>query len=210
MLTKKAWLLLPLGLITLACGTAKKSASHSNYTVIVDDGTSTPVPTGATPPVTAPKTYGPIQHKYAAYLNVPPGEITNMRLYGFIDEWLSTPYLWGGTDKRGIDCSAFMQKLLDQVYTIRIPRTSIQQFFTDYIERFGSKKYLSEGDLVFFKTIGENVVSHVGLYLGNRKFINASSSKGVSIASLDDAYWKKRYVAAGRVRTSMLTNYKDK
>jgi len=131
-------------------------------------------------------------------------------LYRFIDNWLYTPYLWGGTSKSGIDCSAFVQKLLEYVYQINLPRTSIEQFYTDWIELYISKQYLSEGDLIFFKTIDGNPVTHIGFYLKNRMFVNSSSSKGVSIASLDDAYWKKRFVAAGRIKSSMLSNYKKK
>ena len=146
--------------------------------------------------------YDSIQIKYAAFLNVQPEVITNGRLYRYIDKWLYTPYKWGGVDRNGIDCSAFLQSLLEEVYTIHIPRTSVQQFFNQRVEKFKSAHYLSEGDLVFFRTMDNAIVSHVGLYLHNNMFINASSSKGVSIASLEDPYWKKRYVAAGRVRTA--------
>lgn len=145
--------------------------------------------------------YNAIQIKYAQYLNTAPQQIQNLRLYAFIDQWLSTPYKWGGTDEKGIDCSAFMQRLLAEVYGITIPRTSVQQFFDDWVDRFGSSQYLSEGDLVFFRTMDDKIISHVGLYLQNRMFVNSSSSKGVSIACLDDAYWKRCYVAAGRVKT---------
>jgi len=145
----------------------------------------------------------PLQEKYAPFLNVQPEEIQNLRLYHFIDNWLYTPYKWGGTNKEGIDCSAFMQLLLKEVYNISIPRTSITQFFDQWVDLFDSKRYLSEGDLVFFRTMEDKVVSHVGLYLGNRKFVNASSSKGVIIANLDDPYWKTKFVAAGRVKESL-------
>ena len=155
--------------------------------------------------ISVAKSFDSIQVKYAAHLKVNPDLISNIRLYNFIDNWMYTPYLWGGTTKRGIDCSAFMQRLLHDVYNIDIPRTSVQQFFDEWIERFGSKDYLSEGDLVFFKTMKGKPISHVGLYLTNRMFVNSSSSQGVSIASLDDPYWKQKYVAAGRVRLKKST-----
>lgn len=143
-----------------------------------------------------------LKQKYAAYMSVPVDSVRNLPLFRFIDRWLNTPYLWGGTDEKGIDCSAFIQRLLGDVYHIDIPRTSVQQFFTRSIQPFGSRHYLSEGDLVFFRTTEGKIVSHVGLYLTNNMFINASVSKGVSIASLNDPYWKQRYVAAGRVKTN--------
>ncbi|OQP56518.1 C40 family peptidase [Niastella populi] len=138
--------------------------------------------------------------KYAAWLKVSPDSLSNVVLYAFIDKWLKTPYKYGGIDEKGIDCSGFIQRLLNDVYNIQVPRTSAQQFFTKNVEAFHDKTYFSEGDLVFFCTVPGNPISHVGMYLKNRYFINASTSSGVSLANLDDPYWKKRFVAAGRVR----------
>lgn len=138
--------------------------------------------------------------KYAAYLKIDPDSLKNVTLYNFIDKWMKTPYKYGGNDENGIDCSGFIQRLLGDVYNIQVPRTSAQQFFTKNVEPFHGNSYFSEGDLVFFCTVPGNPISHVGLYLRNRYFVNASTSSGVSLANLDDPYWKKRFVAAGRVR----------
>jgi lipoprotein Spr len=138
--------------------------------------------------------------KYGAYLKIDPDSLTNYTLYAFIDKWMKTPYRYGGNDEKGIDCSGFIQRLLNDVYNIQVPRTSAQQFFTKNVEPFHGKNYFSEGDLVFFCTVPGQPISHVGMLLHNRYFINASTSSGVSIANLDDPYWKKRFVAAGRVR----------
>jgi lipoprotein Spr len=138
--------------------------------------------------------------KYASWLKVSSDSLSNVVLYAFIDKWLKTPYKYGGNDESGIDCSAFIQRLLNDVYNIQVPRTSAQQFFTKNVEAFHDKSYFSEGDLVFFSTVPGTPISHVGMYLKNRYFINASTSSGVSLANLDDPYWKKRFVAAGRVR----------
>lgn len=189
-------------LLFASCSSSKKTSGSTGQEIVV-----------STAPATAPvplKSYDSLQKKYAAYLKVEPEQISNIRLYQFIDQWLNTPYLWGGTTKKGIDCSSLIQQLLQNVYNITIPRTSVDQFFTQWIDKFGSTQYLSEGDLVFFRTNQEKVVSHVGLYLGNRMFVNSSSSKGVSIANLDDPYWKKMYVGAGRVKVSLLPGYKTK
>lgn len=181
--------------ILLACGSSKKTAAPRDI-IIADYDTVKTV--SANPDASLLV----LKKKYAQYLHTSPDSITNIKLYRFIDDWLHTPYLWGGTDRRGIDCSAFIQRLLADVYNIRIPRTSVQQFFTDNVEPFGGKHYLSEGDLVFFQTIDNTIISHVGLYLGNNRFVNSSSSEGVSIGDLTSPYWKKRYVASGRVKTS--------
>jgi cell wall-associated NlpC family hydrolase len=191
-------------IITLAsaffsCSSSKNITSAQTSGIIVESSS-----TKAETIVSVPNKNEPLQEKYALYLNVPPAQIQNIRLYQFIDYWMYTPYKWGGNDKKGIDCSAFMQRLLKEVYDIKMPRTSITQFFDKWVDLFDSKRYLAEGDLVFFRTMEDKVVSHVGLYLSNRMFINASSSKGVVIANLDDPYWKRRYVAAGRVKAILL------
>ena len=187
-------------LLLSSCAASKKSSKPGATEIIVSTAPATePVPL---------KAVDSLQKKYALYLGVEPAQITNIRLYQFIDQWLNTPYKWGGTSKKGIDCSSLIQQLLQEVYNITVPRTSVDQFFTQWIDKFGSTQYLSEGDLVFFRTNQEKIVSHVGLYLGNRMFVNSSSSKGVSIANLDDSYWRKMYVGAGRVKVSLLPGYK--
>lgn len=193
----QACLVVLIYLSLVSCGPSKKVTVYdtSKVIVILPDA-----------PVSVGKIvgYDSVQLKYAMRLLVSQDAIKNIKLYTFIDQWMHTPYKWGGTSKKGIDCSAFIQLLLTEVYGISIPRTSVQQFLMQQVEQFSSKNHLSEGDLVFFKTIDNTIVSHVGLYLQNRMFINSSSSKGVSIACLDDPYWKKRYVAAGRVKTNLV------
>ncbi|MBC8033638.1 MAG: C40 family peptidase [Chitinophagaceae bacterium] len=184
-----------ISLLVLSCSSSKNAATASGGEIVI--GNSATSSNSATSDNLKTDS---IKVKYAGFLHTQPEKITNILLYKFIDYWLHTPYKWGGTDKRGIDCSAFIQKLLGDVYSIYIPRTSIDQFFANWIDRFGSTKHLSEGDLVFFRTMNDKVVSHVGVYLGNGMFVNSSSSKGVSIASLNDPYWKSKYVAAGRVK----------
>jgi lipoprotein Spr len=144
-----------------------------------------------------------LQVKYAQYLSIPPDSITNIKLYSFIDKWLYTPYKWGGTDERGIDCSAFLQRLFTEVYNLKLPRTSVDQLLAKCVEPFKSAACLSEGDIVFFRTMENRLVSHVGIYLHNYMFVNSSSSKGVSIGSLNDPYWRRRFVVAGRVIASL-------
>jgi lipoprotein Spr len=86
------------------------------------------------------------------------------------------------------------------VYGIDVPRTAREQYdFSAHIKDGD----LQEGDLVFFKS-GHNI-SHVGLYLANNKFVNASTSGGVTISDLNDAYWSKRYAGAGRVKPQSIS-----
>ena len=133
--------------------------------------------------------------KYGILLDTPVETITNLPLYTFIEEWTGTPYLYGGNEKTGIDCSSFSVTLIREIYGITIPRTSVEQYNSTAPV---SDDDLCEGDLLFFKT-GEAAISHVGIYLGNGKFVHASTSKGVTIDSLDMNYYRNTYRGAGRV-----------
>lgn len=135
-----------------------------------------------------------LQFKYAMMLNVDVESLKNLSLFSFIDDWFGTRYRMGGTTKKGIDCSALTSSLLLAVYGFAVPRTAHQQYkATEHIK----KDELKEGDLVFFNTHGG--VSHVGLYLYNNYFVHASSSQGVTISSLEDSYYAKRFICGGRV-----------
>jgi cell wall-associated NlpC family hydrolase len=135
-----------------------------------------------------------LQIKYSIALDVAAESITNLSLYQAIEEWYGTRYRFGGTTKKGIDCSSLMQKLYTASYNLEIPRTAITQYRAT--TRL-TQDDLKEGDLIFFHTTRSGI-SHVGLYLGNRRFIHASSSRGVVISNLDESYYVKAYRGAGR------------
>jgi len=109
--------------------------------------------------------------------------------------YLSVPYLWGGTTALGVDCSGFVFTVY-KINGYKIPRDAESQF--DYCEPREDKD-LQPGDMVFFTTYLKGP-SHVGIYLGYDKFIHASSSKGVTISSLNNEYYKSRYLGGGRIK----------
>ena len=110
---------------------------------------------------------------------------------------LGVPYRYGGSSpSRGFDCSGLVQYAHSQA-GIEVPRTTGEQYRAALPL---NRQALRPGDLVFFRTHKHRYVSHVGIYLGKGKFIHApSSGKQVSIASLKDDYWRKRYTSGGRM-----------
>ena len=122
-------------------------------------------------------------------------DITNGRLYNFIEEWAGTPYKFGGLDKNGVDCSGLTLLLEQQVFGINIPRTTSQQI--NIIKRKYEEE-LQEGDLVFFDFDGKKF-SHVGVYLQNGYVVHASSRRGVIIVKLKDPTLYKYFSRAGSI-----------
>src|SRR6201996_1280257 len=122
---------------------------------------------------------------------------SNMKLFHFVYDWIGTPYHFGGSSRKGIDCSAFTKKLYSEVFNLDIKRNSRDIFSMVSPVK---KDELEEGDLVFFK-IHSRSISHVGIYLGGGKFAHASS-RGVAINSLDDAYYSRYFYRGGRLLSS--------
>lgn len=140
-----------------------------------------------------------LQLKYAIVLDATVEKLTNVNLLKSIDEWWGTSYCMGGSTKNCIDCSAFTQVIMQNVYNVNIPRTAQEQYNSS---RQLNVEDLSEGDLVFFNTNGGRDITHVGIYLFNNKFVHAATSGGVMVSDLNDIYWKPRYKGAGRYLTA--------
>ncbi len=107
-----------------------------------------------------------------------------------------TPYRYGRSDRNGTDCSGYTTQVFRK-HGVKLPRTSSEQ---SKVGQKVDKTGLKEGDLVFFKTTRGRRVGHVGIYVGNGKFIHASSGGGkVQVNSLNDGYYNRRFVGARRV-----------
>lgn len=119
----------------------------------------------------------------------------NAALYEIVNDWLGVPYLYGGNDRDGIDCSAFVGIVYRQIYGINLHRTS-NDMLRD-VDLIGRSE-LREGDIVFF-TNSKGKVSHVGIYLKDDLFAHSSTSNGVSVSNLEDSYWQKHFYKGGRV-----------
>lgn len=138
-----------------------------------------------------------LQKKYAQLVDVSINQISNLKLYRFIEEWMGVPYKIGGMSKSGVDCSAFAFNLYKTIYDYSLPRTSMDQYKA--IKQFRRRKHLKEGDLLFFATSGGRRISHVGIYLDNDRFINATTSRGVMVCNLNDTYWDNAYIDGGGI-----------
>ncbi|MEG2218356.1 MAG: C40 family peptidase [Muribaculaceae bacterium] len=123
----------------------------------------------------------------------------NKKLYREAQKWIGTPYQYGGHTKDGTDCSGLVMEIYLEVYNTKLQRNSAKIMSENCREI--SRNTLKEGDLIFFATgKNSNRISHVGLYLKDGKFIHSSSSRGVIISELEQKYYQRTFVCAGRVR----------
>lgn len=112
------------------------------------------------------------------------------------ERWVGTPYRYGGMDSSGIDCSGLVFRIYQRVYGKTLPRQARLQ---RKLGQSVSRRYLKPGDLLFFRFTGSGGINHVGIYLGDGRFIHASAKQGVVISSLNDRYYRRHLVVARRV-----------
>jgi lipoprotein Spr len=138
-----------------------------------------------------------VKDYFSQIMGVALSTTSNVKLFQFVYDWIGTPYRFGGNSKNGIDCSAFTKELYSKVFNMDIKRSS-RDIFT--MVSPVKKDDLKEGDIVFFKIHSRNI-THVGVYLGNNRFVQ-SSSGGVKISNLDDDYYSHYFFKGGRLLDS--------
>jgi probable lipoprotein NlpC len=139
------------------------------------------------------------ENPYAVYsqkLGVKLNGNEDLNLLESMISWKGTPYRYGGSSKKGTDCSGFVTSVYNEVYGKQLQRSS-KDMVKDV--KYVSKKEMKAGDILFFKINGKSI-SHVGIYIANNKFIHASTKSGVVVNDLDQEYYVKTFYKAGRVK----------
>ena len=128
-------------------------------------------------------------------LNQKKEYIKSSKITDFYSSWRGTRYCYGGTTKKGVDCSALMQHLYKEQFDVELPRTTLTQVQIGE-QVVGNRENWKVGDLIFFKM--NSRIKHVGVYIGNNKFVHAGRTTGVTISEYD-SYWAKRFWQTRRV-----------
>ncbi|MDF1544259.1 MAG: NlpC/P60 family protein [bacterium] len=119
----------------------------------------------------------------------------NIRFVAILQSYLGRPYTGRSKYIQGVDCSFFVGDVFRKYDETELPRSVKEQF------RLGAEvpyRQLRYADLVFYRT-ERNKVSHVGIYVGDGRFIHASTSRGVIITAMSEKYWSQRFAGARRI-----------
>ena len=120
------------------------------------------------------------------------------RVTAVAEGYIGQPYVWGGSEPGGFDCSGFVQWVYRK-NGVSLPRTVSEQI--DVGKKVDPER-LQPGDLLFFENTYTSGLSHIGIYVGSNQFIHAADeARGVTISSLDDDYWQPRFVQASRLKS---------
>lgn len=120
---------------------------------------------------------------------------TQSRMMTVMKAYMGVPYLYGGDNRRGIDCSGLVMVVYRQATGLNLPHRAAR------LKEMGqgvSRTSLRFGDLVFFNT-GSREGLHTGIYIGDSRFVHASVSRGVIVSHLDESYYNTRYIGARRL-----------
>jgi len=140
----------------------------------------------------APRTTAGQEEKAQAYLDARNKVITAAKRY------LNSPYRYGGMTASGMDCSGFICLSFKDAIGVTLPRSASGLY--SWVEKIPLER-AQPGDLLFFKTDNTGSITHVALYLGDRRFIHSTSAgpnTGVIYSTFDESYWTRTFVGAGR------------
>ncbi len=113
---------------------------------------------------------------------------------------IGEPYRYGGLSKKGWDCSGFVRTIYQKSLNIALPRTANEMYRLGFQIPYNHAR---PGDLLFFK-IGRKNVSHVGIFMGNGKFIHVSKTDGVIVSSITDPYYRRHFLDLRRIPVELV------
>lgn len=124
-------------------------------------------------------------------------DASKLDLYREAADWLGTKYKLGGMSRKAVDCSGFTNIIYKNVFGQQLDRVSTV-IARNVKESITNKEDLIPGDMVFFSTFGRKYINHVGVYLGDGKFVHASIKKGVIVSTLSEGYYSRVFRKGGR------------
>ncbi len=193
-MVKSSIFILGLGLLFAGCTTTTKQISSKN--VIQDNAIKHSIKKNDNivyEPIITPEEYKKMIEEQTTQVDTSTAVDMNQALMDFYKEWKNVRYKFGGNSKKGIDCSAFTQRIYKEKFDMKIPRSTRTQV---KVGKEIKKSELELGDLVFFKTGVQD--RHVGVYMGNGDFMHASI-KGVKFTKLDKPFYKRKYWTSRRI-----------
>ena len=139
-----------------------------------------------------------LQLEFATKLNIPYDSVNDLKLYQFIKDNVGKKCF--GIKTPEYTCESFLSKLIKDVYETDFPNTIAEQMKYKNVELFKNTNFLEQGDILFFNYSNKQKerISHAGFYLQNGYFVLATYNEGVVITKLQNGFWNKRFVAAGR------------
>lgn len=140
----------------------------------------------------------------AAFAQEPPAPPAQQPPKGMVERalsWIGVRYQFGGEDEnKGFDCAGLVRRAFSSIR--KLPRTAASQFREGL---FVTREELQPGDLVFFKNTYKRGISHVGIYIGDGRFVHAASSRrAVVVDRLDSTYYRTRFAGGRRVTNPVL------
>ena len=121
---------------------------------------------------------------------------TSTAVESFMKDWIGKPYVYGGTNKSGIDCSGLTQKFYEEAFSKNIPRTAAKQF--KEMKKI-EKDSLKTGDLIFFRSSNSPSGWHVGIYVWENTFFHAANKySGVIVSNVFDKNYQSRIIGYRR------------
>ena len=188
-----------------SAGTAVPAVAEASLFPVLAAATAVAAP-AATAPATPPSHDAPAAAAsrdslaygyYGQTLGLKLAHTENKSLLQTVTDWLGTPYSYGNSSHRGIDCSGFVGQVFKRVYGITLKRSSRSMF--SQVQRV-RRADMKPGDLVFFgRGKGNSSIYHVGIYLKNGRFAHSACNGGVQVSSLDEDYYSRNFYTGGRV-----------